>query len=222
MRWPSGLAPALVGLWAPPFAALPGPLQHTAGVGLGLLVAILLVAGGFRLAQLGWSEFQGDEALVTWASARAIAGEDAILYEHGKSPAEVLLPAVWWSLDGRLYRGDGAPAVCPGRRRRVVAGALLATRLFGRRAAWIAGALFAINGYFIAFSRVVQYQSRVIALGTLAVYAAYRALEDDYPPSACSAACSSAPRCCPITTACWSLRSCVSLVAGRPRRARQA
>ena len=45
---------------------------------------------------------------------------------------------------------------------------LLGRRAFGERAGLIAFFLFAINGYFIGFARVVQYQSLVLTMSILA------------------------------------------------------
>ena len=138
----------------------------------------LLRAAFYRFTWLGYSEFQGDEALVTWASARAIVGEDDILFLHGKSPAEVVLPAAQWVLDGRL---NEATARFPFALAGWVAAAgayLLGRRLFGERAGWLALFLFAINGYFIGFARIVQYQSLVLVMGVLGVYTAYLAVTE--------------------------------------------
>ncbi len=145
------------------------------------LLAILILAAFFRFADLGYSEFQGDEALVTWSAARAIGGEDDILFLHGKSPSEVLAPAQVWVLDRRIDETKARLPFAWASLAAVLGAYLLGRRWLGTRAGLIAALLFAINGYFIGFARVVQYQSWVVALSLFAIYAAYRAWADRLP-----------------------------------------
>ena len=146
---------------------------------LGLIfLGLLILAVFYRFTWLGYSEFQGDEALVTWGAARAISGEDDILFLHGKSPAEILLPTSLWVLDGRMNEATARFPFALASLIGAVGAYLVGKRFFGRDAGFIAFFLFAINGYFIGFGRVVQYQSLVLAMSILAVFSAHRALED--------------------------------------------
>jgi hypothetical protein len=145
------------------------------------LLVVLILAAFFRFVDLDYSEFQGDEALVTWDAARAIGGEDGILFLHGKSPSEVLAPAQAWVLDGRIDEAKARFPFAWASLAAVLGAFLLGRRWFGARAGLIAALLFAINGYFIGFARVVQYQSWVVVLSLFAIYAAYRAWTDRLP-----------------------------------------
>jgi hypothetical protein len=64
------------------------------------LLIILLLAAIFRFANLGYSEFQGDEALAMITAAEALEGHQDALFLRGKGPGEVLLPTVLWRLTG--------------------------------------------------------------------------------------------------------------------------
>ena len=153
-----------------------GPVQATS---LYVLLAILFLAALYRFVWLGYSEFQGDEALVTWSAARSLTGEDDMLFLHGKSPAEIILSANLWALTGWFTELMARFPFALAGWGSVLMAFLLGRRLLGERPAFIAAFLFAINGYLIGFSRVVQYQSLVVFLSLMAVYAAYRAWQED-------------------------------------------
>lgn len=144
-----------------------------------VLLAVLCLAALYRFLWLGYSEFQGDEALVTWSAARSLTGEDDMLFLHGKSPAEIILPANLWALTGWFTEWMARFPFALAGWGSVLMAFLLGHRLLGERPAFIAAFLFAINGYLIGFSRVVQYQSLVVFLSLMAVYTAYRAWEED-------------------------------------------
>lgn len=139
-----------------------------------VLLGLLLLGGWFRLRQLSYSEFQGDEARAMLMAGHLMAARDAgLLLLHKKGPLEVLLPAAG------LKRGD----LGEGTARLPFALASLAAlagihalgrRLWGSRAALIALALAAVDGYLIAFGRIVQYQSLVLLYGVTAVGCAWR------------------------------------------------
>ena len=135
---------------------------------------VLLAAAAFRLAHLGYSEFQGDEGIVMMRAAQAIAGDDAQLFYHQKGPVEVLLPIATWTLSGRINEWQARLPFAFAGLVGVVAIYLLGRRWFGGRSGTIAALLLAINGYFVGFGRVVQYQSIVLAATTLALLALWR------------------------------------------------
>jgi 4-amino-4-deoxy-L-arabinose transferase-like glycosyltransferase len=135
---------------------------------------IIPTAAFFRLLYLGYSEFQGDEGLVMMRAARAILGDEAQLFYHQKGPVEVLLPMVTWTLSGTLNEWQARlPFACAGILG-VIALYLLGRRWFNGRVALVAALLLSINGYFVGFGRVVQYQSLVLATTTLALLALWR------------------------------------------------
>ncbi len=127
-----------------------------------LLIACLTIAvvgGLLRFPSLGYAEFQGDEARAMLRAAEVIEGFDGSLFEHRKGPTEILLPAVPYVLSGRI---DEAAARLPFAFANFCAlfGLfLLGWRWFGPLAGWVAAMFLALDGYLIAFSRIVQYQS---------------------------------------------------------------
>jgi hypothetical protein len=136
------------------------------------LMAIFILAAAFRLPFLGYSEFQGDEVEAVLRASGLASGQSSAIFFHGKAPGEVILAGLAYGL-GNIIDELGARlpfalasvlAVCTT--------AILAAELFGRRAGYVAGVLAAIAGYYIAFARITQYQSLVLAFGTAAVLAA--------------------------------------------------
>lgn len=138
------------------------------------MLLLLAVAVFFRFRHLGYSEFQGDEArAVLMAHQLTRSGSPGVLLMHKKGPIEVLLPAA------PIRRGELGEQSA--RLPFAVAGLLgvlmayaLGARLWGPRAGWLAAMLLAIDGYLIAFSRIVQYQSVVFLFSVLAVWCAWR------------------------------------------------
>lgn len=148
-----------------------GPTGRRHLVALALLVA---VAAFFRFTYLGYSEFQGDEArAVLMAHQMGRSGSPEVLMLHKKGPLEVLLPAAgirWGDLSERSARLPFAIAGLLG----ILAAFALGARLWDPRAGFLAAILLAIDGYLIAFSRIVQYQSVVFLFSVLAVWCAWR------------------------------------------------
>ncbi|MBN1813984.1 MAG: glycosyltransferase family 39 protein, partial [Anaerolineae bacterium] len=139
-----------------------------------LLLAVLLVAAFLRFGNLGYSEFQGDEARAALMAAGVVRGQEEILFLHKKGPVEILVPAVFYALDGTL---NELVARFPFALANVTAVAtmyLLVRRLFPHRAlaAPIAIGLLAVDGYLVAFGRLVQYQSVVFLMIALAAWSA--------------------------------------------------
>ncbi|MFO7696187.1 MAG: glycosyltransferase family 39 protein, partial [Anaerolineae bacterium] len=154
--------------------ALPQPSlrrRHAAMAGV-LLAAVML-----RVVHLGYSEFQGDEAVIMQRAAEALAGDDGELFLHQKGPAEILVPMSLWALTGTMTEAQmrlpfalaGALAVlvvmCLGDRWFEGSGA--GSSALGPGV--IAGLLVGISGFLVAFSRILQYQNLVVAMGGLAL-----------------------------------------------------
>lgn len=135
-----------------------------------LLVALVLLT---RLPQLGYKELQGDEGLIMERAAASLLGDDQALFLHQKGPAEILIPLASWGLTGattetwlRLpFAWAGILAV--------LALYALARPITGRWPALLAAFLFAVGGFGIAFSRIVQYQSLVMLWTILALSHAF-------------------------------------------------
>jgi hypothetical protein len=131
------------------------------------LVAALLIAASLRVVSVGYSEFQGDEAAVMVRAAKALEGDEGAVFQHRKGPAELTVVMAVWRLTGTasewMARLPFAWAGVLG----VAAVFLLGRRLGRPHAGGIAACLLAIEGFFVGFGRIVQYQSLVFALGTL-------------------------------------------------------
>ncbi len=138
------------------------------------VAAVIAFAALFRLPNLGWSEFQGDEALVLHKAAATIDGRHDAIYVHKKGPAEILITAEVYAVQRRIDEGTArlpfAVAMLAGLAALIVVG----RGLFGARVGLMAAVILSLNGFFIAFGRVVQYQALVFLFGTLAVWCAWR------------------------------------------------
>ncbi len=133
------------------------------------LMIVFIIAAGMRFINLDYSEFQGDEAIVMINAARILEGDDGVVFQHKKAPAEITVVMGNWRLTGItnewMVRLPFAWISLLG---------LVGVYLFGRRlkspaVGIIAMALLAIEGYLVAFARITQYQSIVFALTTLAL-----------------------------------------------------
>ncbi|MCC7372238.1 MAG: glycosyltransferase family 39 protein [Chloroflexi bacterium] len=133
---------------------------------------VLLAAAAARLPGLGYSELQGDETEMVLRATGVIQGFSDALFYHGKGPGEIVVLALPYGL-AQILSEDAArlPYALAG-----IVGALafslVARRLLGEAGGVAAGLLIAVNGYFVAFSRITQYQSLVLLLGMLALLCA--------------------------------------------------
>lgn len=144
------------------------------GTALRDLALVAVTAALTRLPGLGYSEFQGDESEVVLRAAGVVQNlPDAIFY-HGKGPGEVVVVSVLYGLVGALSESAARLPFALAGILGIVAVSLVARRLVGRPAGLAAGLLLCANGYLVAFSRIAQYQTLVLLLGTLAVFCALR------------------------------------------------
>ncbi len=148
---------------------LEGSKRHWLALGIIVLIALFL-----RLTNLGYKEFQGDEGIIMVRAASILTGDEGEVFLHQKGPVEILLPAAVWALTGTIDDyWSRLPFTWVGLLE-VVAIYWLARIWFGRKAGVVAGLLFAVGGFGIAFSRIVQYQNLVMLWGTLALITATR------------------------------------------------
>ncbi len=142
------------------------------------VAAVLALAALYRLPNLGWSEFQGDEALVLHKAAATIDGRHDAIYVHKKGPAEILVTAEVYAMTRRIDEGTArlpfALAMLAGLAALVVVGRGLFAGARGTAVGVAAAAILSLNGFFVAFGRVVQYQALVFLFGTLALWCAWR------------------------------------------------
>ena len=134
-----------------------------------ILAAILVLAACYRLINLDYAEFQGDEARVMMHAAQAIEGQEDALFKQHKGPLEALVPMGIWLLTGTINEAQARFPFALMNLAALLGVYLLARRWFGDAVGLVATALLAVNGFFVAFGRVVQYQSFVFGLGTLAL-----------------------------------------------------
>jgi 4-amino-4-deoxy-L-arabinose transferase-like glycosyltransferase len=137
-----------------------------------LPLGLVLMAAFFRVTNLGYSEFQGDEARAMLMSAGVIRGEDDALFLHRKGPAEILIPTAFYALQGTTTELTARLPFALASIAGVLTIYALTRRLFPqhRAAAPIAAGLLAVDGYLVAFGRLVQYQSVVFLMVALAAW----------------------------------------------------
>ena len=145
---------------------------------LAAAACVLILAAFFRFTNLAYSEFQGDEAAVALAAVDVIQGYDNALLVRLKGPAEVLLPALIYRATGSLTEFQARLPFAIANVAAVLAILLLGARLIGPLGGWIAAALLALDGYLIAFGRILQYQSLVFLMVVLTVLVLYRLARD--------------------------------------------
>ena len=153
------------------------PWRGVGGEVLGLLI-LLLVAGFLRFTNLGYAEFQGDEGRAVLRAAAVIQGYEDALFLHRKGPVEILLPTLVYALTGHLTEATARLPFALANLAGVVAIFVLGWRLFNPLAGWVAALFLALDGYFIGFARIVQYQSIVILTSVLVVLILYRLVQN--------------------------------------------
>ena len=149
------------------------PSDHQT-IRLMVLIGLLILAAAFRLPWLGYSEFQGDEAIVMLKAAAAVQGRGDVLFLHKKGPAEILIPTALLALTGHLPEAWARLPFALAGLGGVALIYLLGREMASERAGLWAALLMALNGYLVAFSRIVQYQSLVFFLSALALWCGYR------------------------------------------------
>lgn len=171
-----------IGLWrAQRTPAIPLPDPSLNGWAWAGLVSVLLVAALLRLPNLGYSDFQGDEARAMLRAADVIQGYPSALTIHKKGPVEILLPTGIYAVEGAITEAQARFPFALAGLVGILAIYLVGWRMFGAVAGWSAAMLLAVDGYFIGFARIVQYQSVVFCMGVLVVLALYRQARAERP-----------------------------------------
>lgn len=142
------------------------------------LVIVLVVAGFLRMGSLGYAEFLTDEARVVLRSAAVMQGYEDVLFIHRKGPAEILLPALIFSLTGQINEAVARLPFAVASLAALLAVFQLGRRTLGALAGWLAVFLLAFDGYLIGFAHFVQFQSFVVLSSVLVVLVLHR-LERD-------------------------------------------
>jgi 4-amino-4-deoxy-L-arabinose transferase-like glycosyltransferase len=131
---------------------------------------LVLVAAWLRLANLGYSDYQGDETKALFLPQPG-QGLYAFLIGQRRGPFQFLITALVKLInpDYTNYLLVRLPFALAG-----LAAVYFFYRLvelhFGRKIALYASLLMAVNGLFIGLSRVVQYQSLVMLFSILTLY----------------------------------------------------
>lgn len=139
--------------------------------------AVLILAASLRLTWLGFSEFQGDEARVLLRAQELLAGFENPIYVHHKMPGEILFSAAFYGLTGVTTEASARLPFALASMASVLALLLLGWRIFGPIAGSVAAALLAVDGFSVAFGRIVQYQSVVILAGILVLLMLFERLQ---------------------------------------------
>ena len=132
-----------------------------------LLSLLLLVTVFLRFSGLGYSHFYGDETKTFYLDKTIPATK--FFLDQRKGPIQFLV--VWMTeklIGGFDEFGTRLPFALAGTLS-VFALYFLVRKLFGPKTAFIASTLFSINGFYVAFSRTVQYQSFLILFGLLSL-----------------------------------------------------
>ncbi len=137
-------------------------------------LVLLVTAGLVRFVNLGYADFQGDEARAALRAAAVIQGSEDVLMLHKKGPTEILIPTALYTLTGHLTESTARLPFALANVIALFAAWYLGWRLFHPLAGWLAAMFLALDGYFIGFARIVQYQSIVFLMSILAVLLLYR------------------------------------------------
>ena len=141
------------------------------------LLALLAGAAYLRFTNLGYAELHGDEAAVALRAVDVIQGWERALFVHKKGPGEILPAVALYVLTGRLTEFAAHLPFALASWTGVLATYLLARRWFGPVAGWWAAAMVTVDGYLMAFGRMLQYQSLIFLLVVLTVLAMQHALD---------------------------------------------
>lgn len=145
------------------------------------LLCVTGVAAALRLADIAWSEFQGDEARVLLRAMAALQGQADALIAHRKVPGEILTALVYYGHLGAMTELTGRLPFVLAAVAGVMAFFVLGREMLGSRAALVAGLLLAVNGYSVAFGRILQYESLAFLLGSLGLLCCVRFGRGDEP-----------------------------------------
>ena len=143
------------------------------------VAGVILYSIFVRIQGLGYSNFQGDEVNTVDMLYQMKNGVLDYLFSQKRGPIQYLLNMGNFSLFGyhnefwvRLpYLVTGILAIFTVHN--------LAKRIFNKEIAFMAAAFMAINGLFIAFARITQYQSLMYFVIPIAVLVFIKALSQD-------------------------------------------
>ncbi len=140
-----------------------------------LLFLLFVITVILRFSQLGYSHYYGDETKALYLR-KDISATD-FLFNQRKGPVQFLVAWTMEQLTGGYNELTTRLPFALAGTISVFVVYLLAKKLYGRKVAFFSAFLFSLNGFFIAFSRTVQYQSFLWLFGLLAIYVVLIALD---------------------------------------------
>jgi len=136
-----------------------------------ILIILVLFTLYFRFTGLGYSEYQGDECYnCIIKSIDALLGNRETLVNYERPPTKIIIPTLSYFLTGDYNEYNIRLPFALAGSVSIIAIYLLGKSLFGKFAGIVAGFLLAVNGFHIAFSRIVQYQSVTVLAITCCIY----------------------------------------------------
>ena len=136
---------------------------------LHLILFLILVAGfSLRVFGLGYSHYYGDETKALYLDKTVPAYRH--LLDQRKGPAQFVTAWTMEKITGGYDEFSTRLPFALAGVASVLVFYLVVQQLFGDRTALISTGLFSLNGFYIAFSRTVQYQSLLVLFGLLAIY----------------------------------------------------
>jgi 4-amino-4-deoxy-L-arabinose transferase-like glycosyltransferase len=148
------------------------------------LILLLVLAAALRLPALGGAELHDDEASVLLTASRIYYGQDDVLLLQLKGPVQALLPTGPLVLTGLLNEWMARLPFAIAGLGIVLGSYVLARRCFNddASAGLFAAAALTLDGFMIAFSRIVQYQSIVMLMTIGAIWCMLRFAEGGERP----------------------------------------
>ncbi len=156
-------------------APLVGSTQHLRWAALGGLL-VLLVAGT-RLANLGYSQLQGDEATPIVRAEGFVQDHENAVFLQPRGPLDMMIPAGIMVLSGSRTELALRLPFALANATVTLAVWSLGAALAGSPVGWLGALLYALDGYAVAFGRVMHYESVILLVTTAAVLALYRAVD---------------------------------------------
>jgi hypothetical protein len=156
------------------------PQSPTPNPQLLITLFVLLVASLLRFPSLGYGEFNDDELDVVQSARSQLLGQSHVIYEHRKGPTEIWFAAVVAGTSTQFDEWTMRLPFAIASLGAIAMTVLLGEDMLGRMSpkgdarGVLAGLILSGEGIFLAFSRMVQYQSIVLLMLTLVAWCAWR------------------------------------------------
>lgn len=146
------------------------PTNQTISTGqVGLLLLVLALAAFFRLYQVHYSDYQGDEAGILLQAVSLFQGDVEAIMTRFKGPGEVLILNAIGGLTNNFDELTGRLPFSLASTVAVGLVMLLGERLFNRPVGVVAASLATIEGVFVSYARTAQYQNVLLMLSLAAM-----------------------------------------------------